>query len=129
MKIVGLLCAGAIAFGAVIAVTAPAAASDDGTGVTSGKIVRHKQVEHVHMKHLHMKHLHMKHAHTGHMRAHPENSSDAGRNAYYRSLEPYRSMDFKGEFPGNCAVQRAAGECMIDLGYGRCESCSVGGPP
>jgi len=124
MKIVGLLCAGAIAFGAVIAVTAPAAASDDGTGVTSGKIVRHKQVEHVHMKHLHMKHVH-----AGHMRAHPENSSDAGRNAYYRSLEPYRSMDFKGEFPGNCAVQRAAGECMIDLGYGRCESCSVGGPP
>jgi hypothetical protein len=124
MKIVGLLCAGAIAFGAVIAVTAPAAASDDGTGVTSGKIVRHKQVEHVHTKHLHMKHVH-----AGHMRAHPENSSDAGRNAYYRSLEPYRSMDFKGEFPGNCAVQRAAGECMIDLGYGRCESCSVGGPP
>ncbi|MGC1467302.1 MAG: hypothetical protein WA792_16400 [Pseudolabrys sp.] len=124
MKIVGLLCAGAIAFGAVIAVTAPAAASDDGTGVTSGKIVRHKQVEHVHMKHLHMKHVH-----AGHMRAHPENSSGAGRNAYYRSLEPYRSMDFKGEFPGNCAVQRAAGECMIDLGYGRCESCSVGGPP
>ena len=124
MKIVGLLRAGAIAFGAVIAVTAPAAASDDGTGVTSGKIVRHKQVEHVHTKHLHMKHVH-----AGHMRAHPENSSDAGRNAYYRSLEPYRSMDFKGEFPGNCAVQRAAGECMIDLGYGRCESCSVGGPP
>lgn len=124
MKIVGLLRAGAIAFSAVIAVTAPAAASDDGTGVTSGKIVRHKQVEHVHMKHLHMKHVH-----AGHMRAHPENSSDAGRNAYYRSLEPYRSMDFKGEFPGNCAVQRAAGECMIDLGYGRCESCSVGGPP
>lgn len=124
MKIVGLLYVGAIAFGAVIAVTAPAAASDDGTGVTSGKIVRHKQVEHLHMKHLHMKHMHARRT-----RAHPENSSDAGRNAYYRSLEPYRSMDFKGEFPGNCAVQRAAGECMIDLGYGRCESCNSGGPP
>jgi len=112
MKIVGLLCAGAIVFGAVIgAGNRVSAANNDGTAATSGKVVKHR---HAHMKRL---------------RAHPGNSSDAARRAYYRELEPYRSMDFKDEFPGNCAVQRAAGECMIDLGYGRCESCNTGGPP
>ncbi|HEX5508829.1 MAG TPA: hypothetical protein VFX37_10030 [Pseudolabrys sp.] len=73
---------------------------------------------------------HKRHAHHRvHARVYSEYSPEAARRAYYQSLEPYRSMDFRGEFPGNCAVQRAAGECMIDLGYGRCESCSVGGPP
>ncbi|MGH7914819.1 MAG: hypothetical protein ACREPW_09245 [Candidatus Binataceae bacterium] len=126
MKIVGLLCAGAIAFGAVIAAASPAAtASDDENSkpVASGKIVKHKHLQHLRTKHLHTKHLRT------HARIYPENSSGAARRAYYRSLEPYRSMDFRGEFPGNCAVQRAAGQCMIDLGYGRCESCNVGGPP
>jgi hypothetical protein len=45
----------------------------------------------------------------------------------YPELEPYRSNGFKGEFPGSCAYDRAAGNCMIDLGYGRCEPCSIGG--
>jgi hypothetical protein len=45
----------------------------------------------------------------------------------YSRLEPYRSSGFVGEYPGDCAAQRANGQCMIDLGYGRCVSCSVGG--
>ena len=44
----------------------------------------------------------------------------------YPALEPYRSSGFKGEFPGSCAYDRAAGNCMIDLGYGRCVPCSIG---
>ncbi len=45
----------------------------------------------------------------------------------YPELEPYRSYGFIGEFPGSCAYDRAAGNCMIDLGYGRCVPCSLGG--
>jgi hypothetical protein len=44
----------------------------------------------------------------------------------YPELEPYRSNGFIGEFPGSCAYDRAAGNCMIDLGYGRCMPCSIG---
>jgi hypothetical protein len=45
----------------------------------------------------------------------------------YEELEPYRSNGFIGEFPGSCAYDRAAGNCMIDLGYGRCVSCDTPG--
>jgi hypothetical protein len=45
----------------------------------------------------------------------------------YPELEPYRSFGFKGEFPGSCAYDRAAGNCMIDLGYGRCMPCENSG--
>jgi hypothetical protein len=48
------------------------------------------------------------------------------RNAY-PALEPYRSSGFIGEFPGACAYDRAAGNCRIDLGYGRCVPCDFGG--
>ena len=44
----------------------------------------------------------------------------------YPGLEPFRSNGFVGQFPGACAYDRAAGNCMIDLGYGRCEPCSIG---
>lgn len=46
---------------------------------------------------------------------------------HYRQLEPYRSMGFIGAYPGGYARQKAAGECVIDLGYGRWESCNVCG--
>jgi hypothetical protein len=105
MKLIGCSCVGVLAIAASLAFWNPASASEPG--------MRHKH----HVQH-----------HRVHARAHSAYSAEAARRAYYRSLEPYRSMDFRGEFPGNCAVQRAAGECMIDLGYGRCESCSVGGP-
>ena len=42
-------------------------------------------------------------------------------------LEAFRSHGFVGSYPGEYARQRAAGECVIDLGYGRWESCHVGG--
>jgi hypothetical protein len=45
----------------------------------------------------------------------------------YEALEPYRSSGFIGEFPGSCAYDRAAGNCMIDLGYGRCVPCDQPG--
>jgi hypothetical protein len=45
----------------------------------------------------------------------------------YPELEPYRSYGFIGKFPGSCAYDRAAGNCMIDLGYGRCAPCTLGG--
>jgi len=41
----------------------------------------------------------------------------------YERLEPYRSMDFIGAYPGEYARRRALGECVFDLGYGRLESC------
>ena len=45
----------------------------------------------------------------------------------YPGLEPYRSSGFVGQFPGSCAYDRAAGNCMMDLGYGRCVPCDIGG--
>jgi hypothetical protein len=45
----------------------------------------------------------------------------------YEELEPYRSSGFIGKFPGSCAYDRAAGNCMIDLGYGRCVPCDLPG--
>jgi hypothetical protein len=44
----------------------------------------------------------------------------------YPGMERYRSSGFVGEFPGSCAYDRAAGNCVIDLGYGRCVDCSSG---
>src|SRR5579872_7515633 len=114
MKMVGLLCAGAVAFGAINLTAGPAAAASNDAG-SAPATYSFKSVKHKH--------------HKMHGRIYREESADAARRAYYRSLEPYRSMDFKGGFPGNCAVLRAAGECMIDLGYGRCESCNTGGGP
>jgi hypothetical protein len=49
------------------------------------------------------------------------------QHSAYPELEPYRSFGFIGEFPGSCAYDRAAGRCMIDLGYGRCVSCDQPG--
>jgi hypothetical protein len=48
-------------------------------------------------------------------------------NNPYKNLEPYRSMGFIGTYPGEYARLKASGECVIDLGYGRWESCNVGG--
>jgi hypothetical protein len=48
------------------------------------------------------------------------------QRAAYPELEQYRSSDFVGQFPGSCAYDRAAGACMMDLGYGRCMPCSSG---
>jgi hypothetical protein len=45
----------------------------------------------------------------------------------YAALEPYRSMDFIGSYPGDYARTRASGTCAIDLGYGRWVPCDVGG--
>jgi hypothetical protein len=45
----------------------------------------------------------------------------------YPALEPFRSSGFIGPVPGSCAYDRAAGNCMIDLGYGRCAPCNMGG--
>jgi hypothetical protein len=45
----------------------------------------------------------------------------------YPQLEPFRSSGFIGPFPGSCAYDRAAGNCMMDLGYGRCVPCDIGG--
>lgn len=44
----------------------------------------------------------------------------------YGHLERYRSLGFEGDYPGDCAYMRAAGNCMIDLGYGRCAPCDMG---
>ena len=41
-----------------------------------------------------------------------------------READPH----FIGDLTGSCKLQRDAGACMIDLGYGRCESCNGGGP-
>jgi hypothetical protein len=54
-------------------------------------------------------------------------TTPAGPDSRYPGLEPYRSLGFKGEYPGDCAYMRANGTCMIDLGYGRCEPCSIMG--
>jgi len=41
------------------------------------------------------------------------------RNNYY-----VPSNDFEGgDFPGNYALRKATGQCVIDLGYGRYEPC------
>lgn len=45
----------------------------------------------------------------------------------YPGLERYRSMDFIGPYPGDYAARKAAGDCVIDLGYGRSMSCDMGG--
>jgi hypothetical protein len=42
----------------------------------------------------------------------------------YRRNYYVPSNDFEGgNFPGNYAVRRSVGECVIDLGYGRWEKC------
>jgi hypothetical protein len=58
---------------------------------------------------------------------HPKyhHTTPAAPQSRYPELEPYRSLGFKGEYPGDCAYMRANGTCMIDLGYGRCEPCSL----
>jgi hypothetical protein len=45
----------------------------------------------------------------------------------WAALEPYRSMDFVGDYPGDYAARKALGQCVIDLGYGRWMSCDQGG--
>jgi hypothetical protein len=60
------------------------------------------------------KRIHKTH-HTKHRHARPVNP--------YAALEPYRSMDFKGAYPGDYALRRSRGECVEDLGYGRVGSC------
>ena len=83
-----------------VAIPAPSVQAQDGTKVTTTKkrVVVHKKRHHV-----------------------------ARRQSRYPELEPYRSNGFVGEFPGSCAYDRAAGRCMIDLGYGRCVQCDIGG--
>lgn len=68
-----------------------------------------------------VKAVHKSH-HTKHAKAHRANP--------YADLEPYRSFGFIGPYPGDYASRKAAGECVIDLGYGRWMSCdqSGGGP-
>jgi hypothetical protein len=53
-------------------------------------------------------------------------ASSSGARAHHQ-FEPFRSMDFKGKYPGNYASRKAAGDCVIDLGYGRWMSCDIGG--
>ena len=62
---------------------------------------------------------------TVHHRRHARNVT-VYRSAY-PELEPYRSSGFIGQFPGSCAYDRAAGRCMMDMGYGRCVPCEIGG--
>ncbi len=44
----------------------------------------------------------------------------------YAALEQYRSFGFIGPYPGDYAVRRSLGECVIDLGYGRWAPCGSG---
>jgi len=103
-----IIAAAAIAFCFVVA-SHPAAAADDQAAqtkqvttkqVTTKKVVTHKR-HHV--------------------------AKVVRQEAPYSRLEPYRSSGFVGDYPGDCARQRAGGECVVDLGYGRCVSCSIGG--
>jgi len=41
----------------------------------------------------------------------------------YAALQPYRSFGFIGAYLGAYALKKSLGECVIDLGYGRFESC------
>ena len=59
--------------------------------------------------------------------AHKKRHVAKRRGPAYPELEPFRSFGFVGEYPGSCAAHRASGTCMIDLGYGRCAPCSMGG--
>ena len=45
-----------------------------------------------------------------------------------RVSAPENDPHFIGRLTGSCKAQQDAGICVIDLGYGRCESCNVGGP-
>ena len=42
---------------------------------------------------------------------------------YYDRLERNRSSDFVGQYPGEYAWRRAAGQTVCDLGYGRWDTC------
>ena len=41
----------------------------------------------------------------------------------YAALERYRSFGFIGSYPGDYALRKSLGECVVDLGYGRWASC------
>jgi hypothetical protein len=86
-----------VAAALALALAAPAPGFADSTTATTTKVV--------HRKH--------------HPVAAPHSSA-------YSGLERYRSSGFVGQFPGSCAYDRAAGNCVIDLGYGRCMDCSSG---
>jgi len=58
---------------------------------------------------------------------HHSNRAHAKAANPYADLERFRSMDFIGTYPGDYAARRAAGDCVIDLGYGRSMSCDQGG--
>jgi hypothetical protein len=91
----------AIVAGTVLAIAMPHPFARADDGVTAATAVKKKHERHV-AKH--------------HVR----------RESAYPALEPYRSSGFIGQYPGSCAYDRAAGRCMIDLGYGRCVSCDIG---
>jgi len=57
--------------------------------------------------------------------AHAKRAKRAHASGYVYRWDPH----FIGDLSGNCRLQRDAGVCMMDLGYGRCEPCSVGGGP
>jgi len=63
----------------------------------------------------------------------PDNKAHRTKHAHVKALKPYpslerfRSMDFIGPYPGDYAARKAAGDCVIDLGYGRSMSCDMGG--
>jgi hypothetical protein len=95
--------AAAIAFSVALA-SQPASADDPAPQATTKQVTTKKVV--IHKRH---------------------HDAKVVQKSPYSHLEPYRSSGFVGDYPGDCAKRRAAGECMIDLGYGRCESCSIGG--
>ena len=49
------------------------------------------------------------------------------RAAAPRRARPEDDFYFIGDVTGSCKVQRDAGACVVNLGYGRCEACNVGG--
>ncbi len=63
-------------------------------------------------------------------KSHHSKHAKAHRAYLYADLEPFRSLEFIGPYPGDYASRKAPGECVIDLGYGRWMSCDmVGGGP
>lgn len=49
--------------------------------------------------------------------------------SHQRVRHPHPAQSQPKPLPQNsCDYDRAAGNCMIDLGYGRCMACDAGGP-
>jgi hypothetical protein len=56
-------------------------------------------------------------------------ASDQVQTSHQRVRHSHPVQPQQKRVPQNsCDYDRAAGNCMIDLGYGRCVSCDSGGP-